>query len=86
MKIFIGILLACSSLLQAQNLKLGFDIGFHQVKIDKANNSQNLGTEGLPLAAHLDLSFSPLKDISFLAQIGRTFDTEFKGWEFGIRG
>jgi hypothetical protein len=69
-------------LVSAQDYRLGFNIGFQQVRTDRGI----LRVSQVPFSIHLDAAYCFSKELSFHLEIGRTMYTEFTGMEFGLNG
>src|SRR5690554_5422198 len=68
----------------SQNLKIGFSLEFHQIRINSGTGI--LGGNGAPLSIHIAGDYKFTRNFSTLVKIGRTLHLEFLGWEFGIHG
>ncbi|HAB53434.1 MAG: hypothetical protein A2315_06170 [Ignavibacteria bacterium RIFOXYB2_FULL_35_12] len=66
-----------------QNLKLGFDLEAHQIRVSTPNNEIIMGGNGAPLSYHLNFSIEVLDPLIVQFKVGRTLHVEFRGWEFG---
>jgi hypothetical protein len=84
MKKFLLIFTFIYSIANAQDFKLGFDMGIHQVRIKSGTGI--LGGNGLPLSIDLNARYDLFQNFTADAKIGRTFHTQFLGWEFGLSG
>lgn len=75
------------STLSAQNLNAGFDIEFHQVRVSNQFDEVGiLGGEGLPLDFHIYAGYKPIEKLNLIVRGGNNLHTDFKGWEYGIKG
>ncbi len=87
MKRLFALILFLTTIINAQNFKLGFDLGVHQIRTSNQFGSIGiLGGEGAPLDYHLRLIYYISKKTSLQARVGNTLNVNFHGWEFGIGG
>lgn len=67
-----------------QNLKLGFDLEAHQIRVSTPNDEIIMGGNGAPLSYHLNFSIAVLNPLIVQFKVGRTLHVEFRGWEYGL--
>jgi hypothetical protein len=77
------LILLFSTVSFAQNLRLGFDLEAHQIRVSTPNDEIIMGGNGAPLSYHLNLGIRVLDPLNVQITVGRTLHVEFSGWEFG---
>jgi len=77
LKIFV---LVCSTIVNAQSLKLGFDLEANWVRL----KSGLMGGEGSPISYHLNAAYIPLNPLALQIKVGSTAMVSFTGLEVGL--
>lgn len=67
-----------------QNIKLGFDLEAHQIRVISPNDELIMGGNGAPLSYHLNFALDINEKLTLLVKGGRTLHVEFSGWELGL--
>lgn len=80
MKLLKILVLVCSAIVNAQSLKLGFDLEANWVSL----KSGLMGGEGSPISYHLNVAYIPLNPLALQMKVGSTTMVSFTGLEVGL--